>query len=60
MLTLPDPREEAAVSLREQAAGYRRLAREARTTAGIIALTAVADQFDRDARIIDPYSDRLP
>lgn len=60
MLTLPDPRHDDAVSLRRQAAEYRRLSRNARTKAGIIALNAVAEQFDRVARHIDPHSERLP
>jgi hypothetical protein len=49
-------REEAADSLREQAASCRRLARRARTTNGLTALRTVADQFDDDARRIDPSS----
>lgn len=51
-------REEAADGLREQAASCRRLARRARTGSGWTALTAVAEQFDTDARRIDPLSDR--
>jgi hypothetical protein len=49
-------RGEAAETLREQAASYRRLARRARTDAGLSALNCVADQFDDDARRIDPTS----
>ena len=49
-------RGEAAHSLREQAASCRRLARRARTTSGLTALSTVADQFDDDARRIDPTS----
>jgi hypothetical protein len=49
-------RGEAAEQLREQAASCRRLAKRARTTSGLSALTAVAEQFDDDARRIDPSS----
>ena len=49
-------RGEAAEQLREQAASCRRLAKRARTTSGLSALTAVAEQFDDDARPIDPMS----
>jgi len=49
-------RREAADGLREQAASCRRLARRARTGAGGTALQAVAEQFDTDARRIDPLS----
>ena len=49
---------EAADELREQAASCRRLAKRARTTRGLSALTAVAEQFDDDARRIDPTSDK--
>jgi len=49
-------RHEAADELREQAASCRRLARRARTSSGATALTSVADQFDTDARRIDPLS----
>jgi hypothetical protein len=58
MSTEPVSREDAAEGPREQAASYRRLARRARTGAGSIALKAVADQFDTDARRIDPMSER--
>ena len=51
-------RGEAAEELREQAASCRRLAKRARTTSGLSALTAVADQSDDDARRIDPTSDK--
>jgi hypothetical protein len=47
-------RTEAAEELREQAASCRRLARRARTSGGSSALRTVADQFDDDARRIDP------
>lgn len=47
-------RNEAAEELRDQAASCRRLARRARTTSGSTALNKVADQFDDDARRIDP------
>jgi hypothetical protein len=45
---------EAADELREQAASCRRLARHARTPSGLTALVTVADQFDKDARRIEP------
>lgn len=51
-------REDAADGLRQQAASCRRLARRARTGSGSTALNAVADQFDTDARRIDPRSER--
>jgi hypothetical protein len=51
-------RSEAANELREQAASCRRLARRARTTGGSSALKTVAEQFDDDARRIDPLSER--
>lgn len=51
-------RGEAADGLREQAASCRRLARRARTPSGATALTTVAEQFDDDARRIDPLSIR--
>jgi hypothetical protein len=51
-------RGEAAEDLREQAASCRRLARRARTPSGSDALTTVAEQFDDDARRIDPSSQR--
>jgi hypothetical protein len=51
-------RAEAADELREQAASYRRLARRARTNGGSSALKTVAEQFDDDARRIDPFSER--
>ena len=51
-------RGEAADELREQAASCRRLARRARTDSGSSALTTVAEQFDDDARRIDPSSHR--
>ena len=49
-------REDAADGLREQAASCRRLAKRARTSSGLTALRAVADQFDTDASRIDPRS----
>jgi hypothetical protein len=49
-------REDAADGLREQAASCRRLATRARTSSGLTALRAVADQFDTDASRIDPRS----
>jgi hypothetical protein len=51
-------RAEAADGLREQAASCRRLAGRARTTRGATALKTVAEQFDDDARRIDPSSER--
>ena len=52
-------RGEAAGQLREQAASCRRLAKRARTEGGVSALTTVADQFDDDARRIDPTSEKI-
>jgi hypothetical protein len=49
-------RGEAADELREQAASCRRLARRARTRGGSTALKTVSEQFDTDARRIDPLS----
>jgi hypothetical protein len=49
-------REDAAEALREQADSCRRLAQRARTSGGLRALAAAADQFDTDARRIDPNS----
>jgi hypothetical protein len=51
-------RLEAAEGLREQAASCRRLAGRARTDSGATALKTVAEQFDDDARRIDPSSFR--
>lgn len=51
-------RSEAADDLREQAASCRRLAGRARTPSGSTALKTVAEQFDDDARRIDPSSMR--
>ena len=51
-------RQEAADSLREQAASCRRLAGRARTAGGLRALNAAADEYDGDARRIDPRSFR--
>ena len=47
-------RYDAANELREQAASCRKLALRARTASGSTALIAVAEQFDDDARRIDP------
>ena len=55
---IPAARQDAANLLREQAASYRRLSLRAQTAAGTLALAAVADQCDDDARRIDPMSDR--
>jgi hypothetical protein len=52
----PMSREDAADGLREQAASCRRLSKRARTSAGSAALNNVAEQFDTDARRIDPAS----
>jgi hypothetical protein len=52
------PRAEAAEELREQAASCRKLARRARTSNGSAALATAADQFDDDARRIDPSSQK--
>lgn len=52
----PLSREDAADALREQAASCRRLSKRARTASGSKALNSVADQFDTDARGIDPHS----
>jgi hypothetical protein len=49
-------RGEVADELREEAASYRRLALRARTHRGSTALKTAADQFDEDARRIDPSS----
>ena len=51
-------RGEAAEELRERAASYRRLAGRARTGNGTTALKTVAEQYDDDARRIDPSSER--
>jgi hypothetical protein len=50
--------EGAADGLREQAASCRRLAKRARTKSGSTALNGAAEQFDIDARRIDPRSER--
>jgi hypothetical protein len=57
-MTEPVSREDAAEGLREQAASFRRLARCARTDSGSVALAALAEEFDTDARRIDPTSER--
>lgn len=54
----PMSREDAADGLREQAASCRRLSKRARTAGGSTALNSVAQQFDDDARRIDPRSTR--
>ena len=54
----PGSRSDAADQLREQAASCRRLAKKARTQGGSKALNSVADQFDQDARRVDPSSER--
>jgi len=51
-------RSETADDLRDQAASCRKLAARARTTNGASALKTVADQYDDDARRIDPFSER--
>jgi lambda repressor-like predicted transcriptional regulator len=51
-------RAEAVDELREQAASCRRLSRRAQTNGDSSALKTVADQFDEDARRIDPSSER--
>lgn len=43
-----------ADEFREQAASCRQLARRAQTTGGSTTLRTVAEQFDDDARRIDP------
>jgi len=49
---------DAADGLREEAASFRRLAQRAMTISGARALQAVADHVDRDARQINPHSER--
>ncbi len=56
-MTDPAKREDAD-DLREQAASCRRLAKRTSTTGGSTALHAAADEFDNDARRIDPHSER--
>jgi hypothetical protein len=51
-------RAEAADELRERAASCRKLARRARTSNGSSALATAAEQFDDDARRIDPSSQK--
>lgn len=51
-------KREDADDLREQAASCRRLAKRARTGGGSTALNAAADEFDNDARRMDPNSER--
>jgi hypothetical protein len=50
--------EDAADGLRKQAASCRRLAKRARTRHGERALEGAAEQFDKDARRIDPMGER--
>ena len=57
-MTDPAERAEAAEGLREQAVSCRRLARRARTGSGSTALNAAAEEFDNDARRMDPRSER--
>ena len=47
-----------AAGLRDQAASYRRLAMVARTRAGTKSLGELADNFDEQARKLDPSSQR--
>jgi hypothetical protein len=49
---------ESAEELREQAAACRRLATNARTTAGSKALDVLGDHFDERACKLDPSSQR--
>lgn len=49
-------REDAADGLREQAASCRRLAKRCSTLPGAGALAEAAEQFDSDARRLDPRS----
>lgn len=55
-MSLQISREDAADQLREEAASCRRLSLRARTPNGSRALNAAAEQFDKDARRIDPLS----
>ena len=55
-MKMPLSREDAADGLREQAASCRRLSKRARTESGTNALNVVAEQFDTEARRIDPRS----
>jgi hypothetical protein len=57
-MTDPVSREDAAEGMREQAASFRRMARSARTVSGSAALAAMAEEFDTDARRMDPNSER--
>ena len=57
----PDPlvsTNDRADSLREQAAACRRISANARTRAGTSSLNKLADQFDEQARKLDPNSVR--
>jgi hypothetical protein len=51
-------RQDAADQFREQAASCWRPAGRARTEKGPWALNTIAKQFHRDARLIDPTSER--
>ncbi len=53
-----EAQREDADNLREQAASCRRLAKRTRTSGGSTALNAAADEYDNDARRIDPHSER--
>ena len=50
-------RADTAVRLRDQATSFRRLVKRAWTPGGSTALATVAEQFDRDARRIDPLGE---
>jgi len=58
-LDVPSPTEifpddpEGAVGLRKQSAACRRLAAEARTTAGTTSMEALADHFEEQARRLE-------
>jgi hypothetical protein len=57
-MSQPQSDEAEAEGLREEAASARRLSKRARTASGSTALNAVAEQFDTDARRMDPHSER--
>ena len=50
--------EETAEDLREQAAACRRLAAGARTRAGTSSLNELGEHFDKQARTLNPMSQR--
>lgn len=52
--SLKQSRSHVAENLRDQAASYRRLAAVARTSAGTKLLGELADNFDEQARKLDP------